>query len=417
MAGGLSTFRASRAVSIGVVSAALLVPTAAIPAALAAGASHPVATQGAATTRGWEGITRKAVSIDLGKGWTSKGELTYPSGATKPLPVLVLLHGSGHNDMNETLSEDGKSEFVPIAQAAARAGYAVMRFNKRGVLDVGPVLTKDTSQLDPPKPFEQIMKDAATVVRFTAKSPVVDPKRIFLLGHSEGTVVASNLAASPAKYRIAEPAGVITMGLVGLPIRTEVGYQVYGRQMDQYHEEFDNDRNGVLTLAEARNGLVGQQADVATELRTTLFGTERPERRLNPALDRNHDGKLSIDTEIGPALRTASKVNQFPDLPALTPEQVRWAKDIMKYPNVTQALPRFNGPTLLLNGDNDSQTLVRGAYLADAAIAAAGRKDHTLKVYPGVGHTMNQTARFVGGYGEPDPKVLNDIQDWLAAHR
>ncbi len=87
--------------------------------------------------------------------------------------------------MNETLSEDGKSEFVPIAQAAARAGYAVMRFNKRGVVDVGPVLTKDQSQLDPPKPFQQIMKDAATVVRLTAKSPVVDPKRIFLLGHSE----------------------------------------------------------------------------------------------------------------------------------------------------------------------------------------------------------------------------------------
>ncbi len=229
--------------------------------------------------------------------------------------------------------------------------------------------------------------------------------------------MASNLAASPAKYRIAKPAGVITMGLVGLPIKTEVGYQLYGRQMDQFHEEFDNDRNGVLTLAEARGGLVGQQADVATELRTTLFGAKKPEKKLNPALDRNHDGKLSIDTEVGPALRKAAKLNQFPNVPGLTPEQVRWSKDIMKYPNVTQALPRFNGPTLLLNGDNDSQTLVRGAYLADAAIAAAGRKDHTLKVYPGVGHTMNQTARFVGGYDEPDPKVLNDIQSWLAKHR
>ncbi len=415
MAGGLSHFRASRAVSIGIVSAALLVPAAAIPAAFAASPSHSAAAPAAAA--GWEGITRKAVSIDLGKGWTSKGELTYPTGATQPLPVLVLIHGSGHNDMNETLSEDGKSEFVPIAQAAARAGYAVMRFNKRGVVDVGPVLTKDQSQLDPPKPFQQIMKDAATVVRLTAKSPVVDPKRIFLLGHSEGTVVASNLAASPAKYRIAKPAGVITMGLVGLPIKTEVGYQLYGRQMDQFHEEFDNDRNGVLTLAEARGGLVGQQADVATELRTTLFGAKKPEKKLNPALDRNHDGKLSIDTEVGPALRKAAKLNQFPNVPGLTPEQVRWSKDIMKYPNVTQALPRFNGPTLLLNGDNDSQTLVRGAYLADAAIAAAGRKDHTLKVYPGVGHTMNQTARFVGGYDEPDPKVLNDIQSWLAKHR
>src|SRR5690349_4739723 len=56
----------------------------------------------AATTQsGWQGITREAVQIDFGQGWVTKGELTYPSNARGRLPVVVMLHGSGHNDMNQ----------------------------------------------------------------------------------------------------------------------------------------------------------------------------------------------------------------------------------------------------------------------------------------------------------------------------
>jgi hypothetical protein len=82
-------------------------------------------------------------------------------------------------------------------------------------------------------------------------------------------VVAGNLAAPPAKYRIPKPTGVITMGLVELPIKTTVTYQVLGREMDQYHVEFDNDRNGELTTTEARQGLLGQPAGRITPSRCT----------------------------------------------------------------------------------------------------------------------------------------------------
>jgi poly(3-hydroxybutyrate) depolymerase len=138
-------------------------------------------------------------------------KLTLPANIKKKLPLIVLIHGSGHNDMNETLPDGAGEFFVPIAQTANRDGFAVLRLNKRGVTDVGPVLTKDQSQLDRPKPYEQIKNDAATVTRFGAALPEVDASRIFLIGHSEGAQVASDLAADPAAAHIPKPAGVIAM--------------------------------------------------------------------------------------------------------------------------------------------------------------------------------------------------------------
>ena len=66
------------------------------------------------------------------------------------------------------------------------------------------------------------------------------------------------------------------------------------------------------------------------------------------------------------------------------------AKDIARHPTVSQALPKFAGPTLLLNGESDIQTPARAAIVADAAVAASGNKDHKLVIYPGMGHTINE---------------------------
>ena len=158
--------------------------------------------------------------IDFGRGWVTKAELTYPSSAKGRLPLVVFLHGSGHNDMNQTLPEGKGATFVPLAQAASREGFATLRFNKRGVTDIGPVESTDPAQLNPKNPYDQIQRDAASVVRFAAGSPRVDPSRIFLLGHSEGTNVAANLAADPGRFGIPKPAGVVEMGVVGKDIRS-----------------------------------------------------------------------------------------------------------------------------------------------------------------------------------------------------
>jgi acetyl esterase/lipase len=250
------------------------------------------------------------------------------------------------------------------------------------------------------------------VVRFAAGSAKIDPSKIFLLGHSEGTNVAANLAADPGSFGIPKPAGVVAMGVVGKDIRTLLTLQLFGRLLLQMHDEFDVDGDGRLTAREAIDGLIGQPADIADQFRSVLLDGEK----VLAGTDTDGDGQIAIDAEAGPVLRRATGIDNYPNTPGLETLQ-DYVTDIARFPTVTQALPRFAGPTLLLNGENDTQTPARAALAADAAIAAAGNDDHTVIIYPGMAHTMNVTPKFHPEFGEPDQRVITDIRAWLRAHR
>ncbi|MGK5683890.1 alpha/beta hydrolase family protein [Actinoplanes sp. URMC 104] len=402
-----------RRLTVGLTAAAVLAGGVGVAHADVSGPGRGDAQAAAATGQtGWQGITREQVRIDFGRGWVTKAELTYPAHAKGRLPLVVLLHGSGHNDMNQTLPDGGGATFVPLAQAASREGYATLRFNKRGVTDIGPVESTDPAQLNPKNPYDLIQRDAAAVVRFGARSPRVDPSRIVLLGHSEGTNVAANLAAAPQRFGIPEPAGVIAMGVVGKDIRTLLTLQLFGRLLLQMHDEFDVDADGRLTAREAADGLVGQPKEAADQFRSVLLDGNK----VKAGTDTDHDGRIAIDAEAGPVLRKASGIDDYPDTPGL--ETLKdYVTDIARFPTVTEALPRFSGPTLLLNGENDLQTPARAALAADAAVAAAGNRDHKVIIYPGMAHTMNITPKFRPEFGEPDRQVVTDIRAWLRSHR
>jgi uncharacterized protein len=371
-------------------------------------------TSAAMTTEqsGWDGITRHQVEIDFGQGWVTKAELTVPEDATGPLPLVVMLHGSGRNDMNQTLPDGGGATFVPLAQGASREGFATLRFNKRGVTDVGPVESTDPAQLNPENPYDRIQQDAAAVIRFAAGRAEVDKSKIFLLGHSEGTNVAANLAADPATFGIPAPAGVVAMGVVGKDIRTLLTLQLYGRLLLQMHDEFDVDADGRLTVLEAKDGLVGLAPEAADQFRTVLLDGDR----VRASTDTDGDGQVAIDAEAGPVLRASTGIDNYPDVPGLE-ELKSYVTDIARFPTVTEALPKFAGPTLLLNGENDIQTPARAALAADAAVAASGNKDHTIIIYPGMAHTMNITPKFAPEFRDPDQRVVTDVRTWLRSHR
>lgn len=122
-------------------------------------------------------LTSTELKVGSGKA-ALPGTLTLPKGAG-PFPVVLLVHGSGPNDQDETIGPN--RPFRDIAEGLATKGVAVLRWDKRplhmGGIDVKP---------DDLTVKEEYLDDVAMAVAFAKTQPSLDAKRIFILGHSQG---------------------------------------------------------------------------------------------------------------------------------------------------------------------------------------------------------------------------------------
>src|SRR6202012_3381165 len=66
--------------------------------------------------------------LDMGRSPKLSATMSSPLGAG-PFPVVVLGHGSGHSDRDET--SGGNELFKDLAWGLASRGIAVVRYNKR----------------------------------------------------------------------------------------------------------------------------------------------------------------------------------------------------------------------------------------------------------------------------------------------
>ena len=114
------------------------------------------------------------------------GTLAMPKGGG-PLPAVVLVHGSGPHDRDETIGPN--KPFLDIARGLATQGIAVLRYEKR---------TRARPQDFASGVFgvdEETTNDAVQAVAALRALDGIDPKRVFVLGHSQGGMMAPRIAA------------------------------------------------------------------------------------------------------------------------------------------------------------------------------------------------------------------------------
>jgi pimeloyl-ACP methyl ester carboxylesterase len=113
------------------------------------------------------------------------GTLSLPNGEG-PFPAVVLISGTGHNTRDEDVW--GHKVFLVLADALTRKGFAVLRYDKRGVGgssgDYDAATTADFAS------------DAEAAVAWLKTQSQIDASRIGVLGHSEGGIIAPAVAAS-----------------------------------------------------------------------------------------------------------------------------------------------------------------------------------------------------------------------------
>ena len=293
-------------------------------------------------------------------GVTLAGTLTLPRSKGR-FPAVVLISGSGPQDRDETIFEH--RPFLLLSDHLTRRGIAVLRFDDRG-------FGKSTGDFNSAT-TEDFAGDAAACLEFLKSRKEIDPKRIGLVGHSEGGLIAPLLAT-----RSKDVAFLVLLAGPGLP-----GDEILNLQQEALMRAMGIAPEQVVTVGALQRKITAaakaskDEAELRAKLRE-IFGQDLPQVDASPMLSPWYRWFLSYDPR--PALRKVAV------------------------------------PMLVLNGGKDVQITKENL----AAIREAAPKA-TVVEFPGLNHLFQTaTTGSVTEYGTIEetmaPEVLKTIGDWIA---
>jgi fermentation-respiration switch protein FrsA (DUF1100 family) len=295
----------------------------------------------------------KESEVKVGEGeWVLPGTLTMPTG-DGPFPAVVLVHGSGPNDRDETLA--ASRPFRDLAWGLASQGIAVLRYEKR-TREHGVKVAK----LKDLTVKEEVLDDALAAAALLRKTKGIDPKRVFVLGHSLGAMAAPRLG------------------------------------------ELDPDLAGLIIMASPTRPM----ADVLIEQLEYIASVDpTPEQKAAVEKIKAQAAKLK-DPKLSP------------DTPR---EELPLGMTVVYWLSWTDLRPAERGakakqPLLVLQGGRDYQSTMED--FEGWKKALSGRKGATLKDYPKLNHL------FAEGEGKAKPteylkeshvakEVVDDIAAWV----
>lgn len=153
-----------------------------------------------------------------------------------PHPAVLLLPGSGPTDRNGNQPGLKIDLHKQLAEHLAENGVATLRFDKRAVLAYAEHWPKDSAELAEYFSFQNFTADAAAAYRFLRDHPSTDPARVAILGHSEGGLIALQVAADMASSKD-RPAGLILAATAGRVLDDVVREQISAALAKQTQDE------------------------------------------------------------------------------------------------------------------------------------------------------------------------------------
>jgi len=311
-----------------------------------------------------DNVTETAIKVDAKTGYPLDALLTEPEDNTHI--AVVLVHGSGPSDKDETISAN--KPFLVLAHSLAEKGIAVLRYDKRTYAHSAkyaenPDIVKKLTIYD-----ETIDDAVAAVKLMKERFPTV-----YLLGHSMGGGLLAEINTKGADCD-----GYIVMA--GTPRKL---FELSAEQNLLLADEMNT--NGDLESAEQIQTMVQQELGKATRL-----------------------SKLSDDD-------------------ALKPENAIFAMSawyLRSFEGIDTLKQHMSDgkPILILHGGRDRQVSMKDYELWQSGLL--GHPNVTFKLYPTLNHLMgeykgeevpfSQLLTYEYGQGTPvADEVVNDIVEWV----
>ncbi|MCE1199590.1 MAG: alpha/beta fold hydrolase [Marinilabiliales bacterium] len=306
------------------------------------------------------------------------GTLTLPA-SDKPSPAVILITGSGPQNRDEEIF--GHKPFWVIADYLSRHGIAVLRYDDRGVAaSTGDFKVATTADF---------ASDVVCALSFLKGRREIDSKRIGLVGHSEGGMIAPLVAAQHSEVNF-----IVMLAGLGLT----------GERLLLLQQERIARASGADEKAIAQNREINEKA-FSIVLATP--SAEERSRKLSDFLLTEEKG-LGLDGKAAQE-KVALQIKQL-----TTP----WMVNFLSFDPIPY-LKRVKCPVLALNGDKDLQVPSKENLAAiGRALQEGHNKNGVVKELPGLNHLFQECKTGLPAeYGEIEmtlsPDLLRVMTEWI----
>lgn len=309
------------------------------------------------------------------------GTLTYPS-IGENFSAVVMVTGSGPQNRNEEIL--GHKPFLVIADYLTRNGIAVLRYDDRGTHaskgDYSKATTLDNAD------------DAMAGINFLKTKSQINPKKIGIIGHSEGGIVAPICAAKNK-----DVAFIIMLAGPGVS-----GDQILLAQSELIAKAEKMNEDSIKMDIELSEKIY----TVIKKVKSNEKATEKIRKLMTDALPDSLKKDLKTSFLIGQQIATLESP---------------WMRFFITFDPQT-CLKKTKCPVLALIGEKDLQVPAEQNIPAiEKALIKAKNKDYTVKKLPGLNHlfqhcTTGSPKEYANIEETFSPEVLKMVSDWILKH-
>jgi pimeloyl-ACP methyl ester carboxylesterase len=296
-----------------------------------------------------DSLIEEEIVVGAGTTYPLPGTLTLPKNVSGPLPAVILVHGSGPNDRDETVGL--AKPFRDLAWGLAEQGIAVLRYDKRTYAH-GQSFTPDMLASFTVK--DETVDDAIAAAKLLKADKRIDAANVYIVGHSLGGMLAPRIDADGGDFA----------GLAVLAGSPRTLWEIIA----------DQNAAIIATMEDGNPAKSASEALVAAEVEKakTLAGLT--------------DDEAKAQTLFG--------------IPAY------YFKE-MDSRGADQIAAKLTKPVLVLQGEADVQVYADKDYVQWKETLKNNDKA-SFKLYPGLNHFFAKSAD-----GKVESQVIQDIADWI----